>query len=279
VNGHHRIVSGGYFAAMGIPVRRGEVFSGSESPTQEFVTVVSESFAANAWPGATPIGQRLHWGGDGPAFRVIGVVADVRLARSLAPEPHVYLPFTQVRTPYVPSDIAILTAGPPAAIAPALRDVLKRIDPNQPVASVLTMDDLLDRSMGRRRFTLTLMTTFAGVALVLAAIGVYGVLSYGVRRRRHEIAIRMAMGATTAMVRRDVLRRGLGLAALGSLAGGTASMALARWAGSVVPGLGAQDRAPMAMAIAVLFVVAAAACDIPARRATHVDPLTALRGE
>jgi putative ABC transport system permease protein len=278
VNGHHRIVSGAYFQSLGIPLIRGQTFTGREAPDGEGVVMVSESFARQAWNGEAAIGRRLKWGDDGPWLRVIGVVADIRLARTLTPEPHVYLPYTQVRSSiYPPTDLVIRTTGRPDALASPLRQTLRQIDPNQPVSSVMTMNEVLDRSVGRRRFTLALMATFAGLALVLAAVGVYGVLSYTVRRRQHEIAIRLAMGASTGMIRRDVLGRGLGLTSVGAVVGIAASVALARWTSALVPGLPPPDWLPMTAAVAVLVAVAAAACDIPARRASRVDPLTTLR--
>jgi putative ABC transport system permease protein len=278
VNGHHRIISAAYFQALGIPLIRGQTFTGREAPDGEGVVVVSQSFARQAWNGQDALGRRLKWGDDGAWLRVIGVVADIRLARTLPPEPHVYLPYTQVRSSiYPPTDLLIRTTGRPEALASALREVVRRIDPNQPVSSVMTMTEVLDRSVGRRRFTLALMAIFAGLALLLAAVGVYGVSSYTVRRRQHEIAVRVAMGASTTLIRCDVLWRGLGLTSVGAVVGIAASVALARWTSALVPGLPPPDWLPMTAAVTVLVVVAAAACDIPARRASRADPLVTLR--
>jgi putative ABC transport system permease protein len=278
VNGHHRIVSAGYFRSLGISLLVGQTFTGREGPDNDGVAVVSESFARQAWPDGSAMGRRVRWGGDGPWLRVIGVVADIRLALTLPPEPHVYLPYTQVRSSvYPPTDLVIRTSGRPDALAPTLREAVRRLDPDQPVSSVMTMKEVLDRSVGRRRFTLALMATFAGLALALAAVGVYGVLSYTVRRRQHEIAIRLAMGASTQMIRWTVLRRGLGLASGGAAIGIAASVVLARWISAEVPGLPPPEWLPMAIAVVALGAVAAVACDVPARRASRVDPLATLR--
>jgi predicted permease len=280
--GHHRIVSAGYFAAMGIPFKSGGTFSGAERPEGEHVAIVSESFAKAAWAGdVAPVGRRIRWGADGAWVRVIGVVGDVRLSRSAPPEPHVYLPFTQVQYPfYAPSDVVVKSAGNGAALPAALREAVRAIDPNQPIASVMTMDEVMSRSMGGRRFTLSLMTVFAGLALVLCAIGIYGVLSYTVRRRTREFGVRIAIGATSGRVRFDVLRQGFLMTAVGAGVGAAASILMSRWLATVVPGmtsLHALNAVPVIAASAILLAASLLACDIPARRAMRVDPIVALR--
>jgi putative ABC transport system permease protein len=281
VSGHHRIVSAGYFSAMGIPLVRGQLFRPAESAAGERVAVVSESFAAEAWGAdVDAIGRRFRWGADGSWIRVVGVSGDIRLSRTLPVEPHVYLPFTQVQYGvYMPSDVVIKTTQDPLTIAPGVRQIVRELDANQPVASILTLDELLGRSVGRRRFTLTLMASFAGLALVLATIGIYGVVSYLVSRRTREIGIRLAIGATRGQVRRAVLSQGLGLAMLGVAIGTVLSIELTQWTRAVVPGLAAPQALPMTAAAALLVAVAAVACDIPARRAMRVDPMTALRAD
>jgi hypothetical protein len=281
VSGHHRIVSSGYFRAMGIPIVRGEGFRAVEPATVERVGIVSESFAAAAWgPEVNPVGRRIKWGADREWLRVIGVAGDIRLSRTLPVEPHVYLPFTQVLYGvYMPSDVVIKTTVDPMAIAGDLRRVVRELDANQPVASILTLDELLDRSVGRRRFTLTLMATFAVLALVLATIGIYGVISYLVSRRTREIGIRLAIGATTGQVRRGVLWQGLGLSVVGVAIGVGLSLELTHWIRAMVPGLAAPQAVPMASAAALLVAVAAVASDIPARRAMRIDPMIALRAD
>jgi putative ABC transport system permease protein len=276
--GHHRIVSAGYFAAMGISILSGEGFSGTERKGGENVAIVSESFAKAAWQGSAAVGRRIRWGADGSWIRVIGVAGDVRLSRSRPPEPHVYLPFTQVQySPYAPSDVVIKTAGNPGALAGALRDAVRAIDPNQPVATIMTMDELMSRAMGGRRFTLSLMAVFGALALALCAIGIYGVLSYMVNRRAKEFGVRIAIGATSRHVRLEVLRQGLAMTIAGAVGGGAAAALMSRWLAKVVPGMTSLDAWPVIVAAAVLLVVALLACDIPARRAMRVDPITALR--
>jgi putative ABC transport system permease protein len=278
VPGHHRIVSAGYFAAMGIPTLSGDSFSGGERKDGENVAIVSESFAKIAWQGKPAVGRRIRWGADGSWLRVIGVVGDVRLSRSRPPEPHVYLPFTQVQySPYAPSDVVLKTSGNAGALASALRDVVRKIDPNQPVATVMTMDEVMSRSMGGRRFTLSLMTVFGALALTLCAIGIYGVLSYTVNRRTKEFGVRIAIGASMGRVRLEVLRQGLAMTGLGVVVGSGAAALMSRWLARVVPGMTLLDTPTVAAAAGVLLLVAILACDIPARRATRVDPIAALR--
>ena len=280
VPGHHRIVSRGYFDAMRIPLLRGETFRERATAGDE-VAVVSQSFAEAAWGRAVdPIGRRIRWGADGTWLRVIGVCGDIRLTRTLPVEPHVYLPYTQVKyAVFMPSEIVVRTDGAPEALAAALRNVVHDLDPNQPVANLKTLDTMLTQSVGARRFTLTLMAAFAGLALGLAAVGIYGVLSYAVSQRSRDIGVRLAIGATTQQVRREVLRHGLALAAAGVVAGLAASFGLAKWLGTLVVGLAAPTFWPPVAAAAVLLGVAAFACDIPARRAMRVNPIATLRSE
>jgi predicted permease len=281
VLGHHRIVSAGYFRTMGIPMLAGEPFSGREVADGEGVVIVSESFVRAAWPqGGSAIGRRVRWGADGSFSRVIGVVSDVRLVRSAPPAPHVYLPYTQVSYAfYAPSDVVIRTSGRPGTLAGPLRDAVRRLDPNQPVATVMTMNEVLAQSMGGRRFTLSLMAAFAGLALVLCAIGIYGVLSYAVRRRTREFGVRMAIGATSGRVRAEVLRQGLVMTGVGAVAGAAGAVLTASGLATIVPGITAFDAMPVAIASALLLGVSALACDIPARRAMRVDPIVALRDQ
>jgi predicted permease len=279
VPAHHRIVSSQYFASMGIPILSGETFSGSERKGAEAVAIVSESFAKAAWGDPkVALGRRIRWGADGSWIRVIGVAGDIRLLPSRPPEPHVYLPFTQVQfSPYAPSDVVLKTDGDPAALAGALREAVRAIDPNQPVAAVMTMNGVISRAMGGRRFTLSLMAVFAALALVLCAVGIYGVLSYTVSRRTREFGVRIAIGATGGRVRLGVVRQGLSMTLTGALCGSAAAVLMSRWLATVVPGLTALDAAPVAAAAAILVAVSAIAADIPARRAMRVDPITALR--
>jgi predicted permease len=277
VAGRHRIVSPGYFGVMGIPLRAGRDFSGGDRAGSAPVVVVSESFARAAWPNDAAVGQRLRWGADSQTFEVAGVVGDVHLLRGDAAAPHVYFTFQQVQYPfYMPSDVAIRTTGAPGTFAPALRAIVQAIDADQPVANVLTMSELAARSVGARRFTLSLMTAFAALALALSAIGLYGMQSFGVQRRRREFGLRVALGATSARLRLAVLAQGLRLTAFGGAIGIALTYGAARVFRASVPGLAMLDAWAVAAAFVVLVAVAALASDIPARRASKVDPMRAL---
>jgi putative ABC transport system permease protein len=279
VSANHRVVSGGYFAALQIPIVEGRTFMPADVVGRQPVAVVSHSFAARAWPGRDPIGRRFTWGqpaADNPAITVVGVAGDVRLARSLEPTPHVYFAFTQVPD-YVTGDLAIRVDGDPLGVAAAVRAAIREIDPDQPVADMATYDRLLASSSGRRRFTLSLMAVFASLALALAAVGLYGVIAFLVSRRTREIGVRLALGAAAGSVRVAVLKDGLLLAAAGAACGIVLSLGAARWAGAWLPGVARLDWVSIAVAVAAVFLAGVFACDVPARRAARVDPISALR--
>ena len=281
VAGNHRIVNGSYFDALQIPLLEGRTFTEADRQNRPMVAVVSRAFANRAWPHRDALGQRFTWGAPtagNPLITIVGVVGDIRLTRTMAPTPHVYLPFTQVPQ-YVTSDVAVRTAGDPLSIANAARAAIHDIDPNQPVAKVASYDRVLADSVGRRQFTLTLMATFGALALVLAAIGLYGVVAFVVSRRTREIGVRIALGASAAGVRVAVLRDGLRLAGVGAACGVTLSVAAARWVSAWVPGIARLDAGSIALALGLVVFTAALACDIPARRASRVDPIGALRAE
>lgn len=279
ISGNHRIVNGGYFTALGIPVLEGRTFTGADRRDSLPVAIVSRSFADRAWRGRDPIGRRFTWGApapDNPWITVVGVAGDVRLARSIEPSPHVYLAFTQVPS-YGTSDVALRVDGDPLAIAGSVRSAIRQLDPQQPIANMTPYTRLLSDSVGRRRFTLSLMAAFALLALVLAAVGLYGVIAFVVSRRTREIGVRLALGAVAKDVQIQVLVDGLRLAGGGAVAGVGLSFAAGRWASAWLPGVARLDLGSIAAAVMAVVLMALISCHVPARRAARVDPMTALR--
>jgi ABC-type antimicrobial peptide transport system permease subunit len=214
--------------------------------------------------------------GRQPWVTVIGVVGDVRLARTIQPTPHVYFAFTQVPD-YVTSDVAVRVDGDPLAIAGAVRAAIRDVDPEQPVGTMAAYTRVLADSLGRRRFTLSLMALFASLALVLAAVGLYGLIAFVVSGRTREIGVRLALGAVARDVQMGVLRDGLLLALTGAAAGVGLSLAAARWASAWLPGVARLDAVSMTAAVAAILLTSALACHVPSRRAARVDPMVALR--
>jgi len=279
ISGNHRIVNGAYFSALRIPLVEGRTFTDADRRDAQPVAIVSRSFADRAWHGSDPVGRRFTWGppaADNPWITVIGVVGDVRLARTIEPTPHAYFAFTQVPE-YVTSDIAVRSDGDPLAIAGAVRSAVRELDAEQPVANMAAYTRVLSDSLGRRRFTLSLMATFASLALVLAAVGLYGVVAFVVSRRTREIGVRLALGAVATQVQIQVLVDGLRLTLAGAVAGVGLSLASARWASAWLPGVARLDGSSIAAAVAAIVVMALISCHVPARRAARVDPMTALR--
>jgi putative ABC transport system permease protein len=274
-----RAVTPGYFAAMGIRVLRGRVFSRADDANAPPVLVVNETLARHYFPGEDPIGKRAKLGVNNFTGEIVGVVEDVRHG-GLAAEVHeeVYCPYAQ--TPFWPTmTIVVKCDGDPAALAGPLRDQVLALDAEQPLAKVRTMEQVLADSVAAPRLRAGLLAMFGGVALVLAALGIYGVASYAVAQRRHEIGVRVALGAERRDVLRLVLGKGIGLTLVGLAVGLAASLGLARTISSLLYGVSPFDPLTFVGTPLVLFVVAVLANYVPARRATRVDPLVALRDE
>jgi putative ABC transport system permease protein len=246
------------------------------------VAVVSEAMARRFWPGEDPLGKRFAPGKpDSPDdwITVIGVVGDVRQFNLDAdPKPQMYLTYEQAGF-FAPRHLVVRTQVEPRSLASAVRAAVWSIDKDQPVSNVSTMEEVLADSIARQRFSMLLLGVFASVALVLAAVGIYGVMSYSVAQRTHEIGIRMALGARPRDVLRLAVGQGLKLVLVGVAAGLVASFALTRVMASLLFGVSATDPATFVTISLVLVGVAALASFIPARRATKVDPLIALRYE
>jgi putative ABC transport system permease protein len=248
------------------------------------VAVISESVARQLWANENPIGQTLDWNGA-RQHQVVGVVGDVRgsdgQARGggLDREPRAAVYFSATQLPQNTMTVLVRTSGEPSVIVPAIARAAQGIDPAQPVYQVRRLHDWLEESAAQPRFTTTLSGLFAVVAVLLAAVGIYGVLSYSVAQRTKEIGVRMAIGAERAQIRRLVLGNGMACALTGIALGLLSAFALSRVLGTLLFEVGARDPITYGSVGLMLALVAMAACYIPAARATRVDPVIALRAE
>jgi len=275
------IVSPGYFHTMGIPVRAGRELDGQDTAGAPGVIVINETAARRFWPGEDPLGKTIRLPTEGDAsivLTVVGVTADVR-QRSLgsAPQPEVFLGCLQPAPPWSWLTLVLRTAGEPAAMAGAVKGLVRSVDRDVAVPEVRTLDEVLSASLAQPRVYTLLLSLFAALALILAAVGLYGVVSYMVTQRTPEMGIRLALGAERGAVLRLVLRQGLGLALTGTALGLVASLAVSRLLRHLIPD--AQPGGPWTLAAvsALLIGVALAATYYPARRASLVDPTVALR--
>jgi putative ABC transport system permease protein len=272
------IVTPDYFRTMGIPVREGRDFTDHDDADAPRVVIVNETLARLAWPGESPLGRRLRPQGSDEWLTVIAVVGDVKHRRlSEPPQAQVYT--THYQDPKIFACVVARTAGPPMAVADSVRAAIWSVDKDQPVWSVASMESVIERALAHTRFLLWLFGAFAAVALLLAAIGIYGVLSYAVAQRTQEIGIRIALGARAAQVLGLVVSQGMALV-LGAIVLGLAgAFALSGLMRSLLFGVTPSDPWTFAAAALVLALVALVACWLPARRATRVDPVAALTHE
>jgi putative ABC transport system permease protein len=275
-----RYVSPEYFRAMGIPLKQGRVFEDRDREGAPQVVIISEAMARRFWPGQNPLGQRLtaSFHLKQGAREVVGVVGDVK-SRGLDDEAAatMYLPFRQAPRPWI-TFVARTASDPQGFVQPVSRAVYA-VDREQALSSVRTMEQVLTESLSGRRFNMTLLMTFAGLALVLAAVGVYGVMNYSVMLRRRELGIRIALGARGLDVLRLVLGQGLALTLIGVGVGMAGAYALTRLMASLLYGVTATDFVTFGSVSCVLILVGLLASFLPARRATKVDPMIALRSE
>jgi putative ABC transport system permease protein len=274
-------VSPGYFEAMGIPLRQGRLLDVHDVADAPMVVLINESFARRRFRDQDPIGQRVHIGPtDRPWYTIVGVVGDVKqMSLALSQSDAVYITPQQSWFADKAMSLMVRTQNDAAALAPAIREAIWSVDKDQPIVRVATMDDLLVVSAAERRFALILFEAFGIVALVLAAIGIYGVLSGNVTERRREIGVRLALGAQRRDVLGLILRQGIRLTLNGVGLGLLAAWAMTRLLTKLLYSVSATDPLIFASVGLLLTIVALLACYLPARRATKVDPLEALRPE
>jgi putative ABC transport system permease protein len=277
-----RRVSAEYFRTLNVRLVRGRVFDDRDAIESPKVAIVNERMAQTIWPHVDPVGQRVTF--DDPNQKgatwmtVVGVVGDVK-QQALSDEPtfEVYEP--QLQDPEIAATLVVRSAGDPAALAASIRRTVLGLDPDLPVYRVRTLSAVVDESLAQNRLSTVLLGLFAGLALVLAAVGVYGVISYSVTQRTHEMGIRMALGALRADVLRLVIRQGMGLVGIGLLVGLLGAFFATRVLAGLVFGISTQDPVTFVAVPGLLALVALLANYVPARRATQVDPQIALRQE
>ena len=275
-----RTATPGFFAAMGIRLVQGRGITAADRAGAPPVVVVNETAARRLFPDGRAIGRRITLGTkrDGVPFggEIVGIVGDVR-QRGLDADalPEVYASHDQ--WPFRDLAVVVRAAGDPAALASGVRAIVRDLDPNLPVSTLATLEEVVGASVARPRFYMLLLGGFAAAALLLAAIGVYGVISYAVGRRTREIGVRLALGATSGRVLREVVGRGLALATIGLVVGGAGALVVTRLLRSLLFGVGATDPVAFAGAALLLVAVAVGAAIVPARRAARVSPIAAMR--
>jgi putative ABC transport system permease protein len=276
-----RVVSPGYFEAMRIPIRKGRLFDEHDGAHAVPVVIINETMARKFWRNQDALGRRMQYHHDGPWIQIVGIVADVRqMGLNELPRQEMYFPYWQAEQNWmVPRDLAIRTAGDPLALVASVKRTIASIDHDQPTSDIKTMDQWLDEEVASRQIQTTLLGSFAALALILACVGIYGVLAYVVTQRTQEIGLRVALGADSSSIFRAVARQGMSLAGTGIALGVAASLAVSRLLQSLLFDVKPTDPATYLAASVVFDVVALLACYIPARRAAKVDPLVALRYE
>ncbi|MGH9583459.1 MAG: FtsX-like permease family protein, partial [Bryobacteraceae bacterium] len=281
-----KIVTPDFLKAIGTHMVAGREFRDGDNRSAAPVAIISETVARRYWPKSSPLGSHLtilarvysgeHASSSRP-LEIVGVAKDVRNDDLWRPEADIYVPFAQ--SPASSAFLAARTAVPPMSIVPALRDAVRSIDKEQPINRIRTMDEIVSETYGTIRFPMTLLWIFSALALVLSAVGIFGVMSYTVSQRTRELAIRMALGASRGEILQLILGEGLGVTLLGIALGLAAALGLSRIMAGYLYGITATDPLTFALASLLLAMVALLASYIPARRAAKVDPIVALRHE
>jgi hypothetical protein len=272
------LVSPEYFAAMGIPILRGRPFNDADVADVPLVAVVNETLARRYWPNRDPIGEHVLWGGR--RLRIVGVAGDVHIAAlDVEVEPTIYCSVYQVESGATTSAVFIVRHRGDSSAASAARTVIQSVDAGLPVFDVRPMTQVVGRSLAQRRLTVAVVTMFAGVALSLAVIGLYAVLSQAVSKRTQELGIRLAVGASPRELITMVMRDGVRLVTAGLIIGGVAAVSTVRGMSVLLFGINAIDPTAFAVAACTLLLVSMLATYSVARRAAMLDPITALRAE
>jgi len=282
---NHRQVSADFLRAMGVPLRRGRFLDRTDRGESRPVAIVNETMARQYWPGQDAVGKRFKIGDpDSPVpwVTIVGIVGDVRQMGLDAPvKAEMYLPYSQVGNQpwFAPRDLVVRTSVEPMSVVAAVKREIAAVDPDQAVSNIRSLDEILDEEVVQRRLGATLLTAFAVLALLLASLGIYGILSYFVAQHTAEIGVRLALGATGRDILGLVLGRGMTLALVGIGLGSLGGLALTRLMSSLLFGISATDPATFALAALLLTALALLACYLPARRAVKVDPTIAMRYE
>jgi putative ABC transport system permease protein len=281
----YRTVTPRYFETLGVPLLQGRVFTPADTDKAPAVVVINATMARTFFSGENPLGKRMQLGAmpdkEVPWMEVVGVVGDLLQGLDLGPAAEMYLPYRQADAllPVFQMSVVLRTAADPLTQASALRNALAEIDPNQPLVKVRSMEENMSASVAQPRFRTWLIGIFAALALLLAAVGVYGVMSYTVTQRTSEIGIRVTLGAQPTDVFRGIVGEGARIALLGVAAGLIAALALTRLLRTFLYGISVVDPVTFLAVAIILTLISVAACYFPARRATRVDPIVALRYE
>jgi putative ABC transport system permease protein len=269
-------ITSGYFRAMGIPLLKGRDFSEREMWETGGVVIINTAMARQLWTNQDPLGKRIKHGTQQNWLTVIGVVGDVRQRRlDLEPYPQIYVPYADYQ--HTTMTLAVRAASNPTGLVAAVRREASGLDPSLPVFNVMTINQALTQSTADKRLTMTLLSLFAALAMALATVGIYGVLSYMVTQRTHEIGVRMALGAQQGDVVKLVVGQGMRLVLVGLSVGWLAALFLARLMSSLLFGVTPSDPGIFLVVTMLLFIVTLSACYIPARRASKIDPIVAVR--